>query len=410
MIDLRRHIRPGDTVLIGQATGEPRALVEALIEQRHDLAPLRVFAGVSFTGLLRPEHADVLELVGFGGVGRTAALVDAGVMEVLPVHIGTLPGLLRTGRLAIDVVLAQVSAPDVAGRHSLGLVADYLPSAISIARCTVAEVNPNVPFTFGDTLVEAHRLTATVTDARPPITVERRPPLPEERRIAQLIADIIPDGATIQFGVGGTPDAALALLGSKRDLGIHSGLVTDAVVDLVEAGVVTNARKEIDRGTTVTGALFGTTKLYGWADRNAALAVRGLHHTHDARVLSSLRTLHAVNSAIEVDLTGQINGELAAGRYIGTVGGQGAFARAALSSDTGRSIVALPSTARDGAITRIVTRLDHGIVSTARADADLVVTEHGIADLRGASLAQRRARLLAIADPRHRDALAATVS
>ncbi|MET0909016.1 MAG: acetyl-CoA hydrolase/transferase C-terminal domain-containing protein, partial [Ilumatobacteraceae bacterium] len=208
----------------------------------------------------------------------------------------------------------------------------------------------------------------------------------------------------------GTPDAVLAQLGDKHDLGVHSGLISDAVVDLVEGGVVTNRRKEIDQGITVTGSLYGTDRLYAWADRNPALRMRSLAYTHEPRVLEQFGTFYAINSAIEVDLTGQINGESAAGQYVGTIGGQGAFARAALTSRTGRSIVALPSTARDGTISRIVHRLADGIVSTARADADLIVTEHGVADLRGASLSERTARLLAIADPRHRDALTASAA
>jgi acyl-CoA hydrolase len=404
-LDLTRFIRPGDTVLVEQSTGEPRALVEALIAQRHELAPLTVFIGSSYTGLLRPEHADVLRFVGFGAVGRTGALVQAGLVELHPVHFGAIPGLITSGRIPIDVVLAQVSPPGPDGTHSLGLVADYVAPAIGAARTTLAEVNRNVPYTFGDTVVPADRLVVAVTDDRPLIEVERRAPLPEDEVIARLIAEVIPDGATIQFGIGGTPDAVLAGLHDRRHLGVHSGILSDAFVDLVDAGVVTNERKEIDTGVSVTGALLGTTRLYDWARENRALSMRAATYTHDGSVLAALGSLHAINSAVEVDLTGQINGESAAGRYVGLVGGQGAFARAALMSPRGRSIVALPSTARDGTVSRIVARLGDGIVSTARADADLVVTEHGVADLRGATLAERRARLLAIADPRHREAL-----
>jgi acyl-CoA hydrolase len=406
-IDLRRYIRPGDTVLVGQATSEPRSLVEALIEQRHALAPLRVFVGASFTGLFQPQHTDAFEFVGLGGVGRTSALTKAGVLAVLPVHIGSVPSLIRDGRLHVDVVLVQVSPSDEAGRHSLGLVADYQQAAIAGARCTIAEINDRVPFTYGDTIVSTAQLAAVVRDDRPLVCVERRAALPEDELIAELIADVVPDRATIQIGVGGTPDAVLARLSGKHDLGVHSGLISDAVVDLIETGVVTNRYKEIDTGTTVTGALFGTDRLYAWADRNQGLSMQSLSYTHDARVLGSLGSFYAINSAIEVDLTGQINGESAAGQYVGTVGGQGAFARAAMTSTSGRSIVALPSTARDGTRSRIVRRLSEGIASSSRADADLIVTEHGIADLRGATLAERTARLLAIADPRHRDELRA---
>jgi acetyl-CoA hydrolase len=408
-LDLGQFIRPGDTVLVGQSTAEPRALLEALIEQRHALAPLTLFVGSSYTGLLRPEHADAFRFVGYGAVGRTGALVRAGVLELHPVHFGALSGLITSGRIPVDVVLAQVSAAAPDGTHSLGLVADYLAPAISVARATIAEVNPRVPYTYGDTVVAADRLAAVLRDDRSLIGVERRAPLPEDERIAELIAALVPDGATIQFGIGGTPDAVLTGLQGHRQLGVHSGILSEAFLDLLEAGVVTNERKEIDTGVTVTGALLGTERLYEWAHDNRALSMRSAAYTHDGAVLAALGSLHAINSAVEVDLTGQINGESAGGRYIGLVGGQAAFARAALMSPAGRSIVAMPATAQDGTISRIVPRLGDGIVSTSRADADLVVTEHGVADLRGATLRERAERLVAIADPRHRGALEAAV-
>jgi acetyl-CoA hydrolase len=408
-IDLRRFIRPGDAVLVGQATAEPRSLVEALIEQRHDLAPLRLFVGTTYTGLLRPEHADAFRFTGFGAVGRTAALVQAGVLEVMPVHIGSVPTLITSGRIPVDVALVQVSEPGPHGSHSAGLVSDYVLPAIDAARTVLAEVNPHVPFTYGDTVVAADRLTATVVDRRPLIPVEQRAPLPEDTVIGRRIAELIPDRATIQFGIGGTPDAVLGGLGGHRDLGVHSGLVSDAFVDLVEAGVVTNRYKELDAGVTVSGALFGTERLYDWARDNTALSMRTSLYTHGGPVLASFGSFWAINSAVEVDLSGQINGELAAGRYVGTVGGALAFARAAITSPHGRSIVALPSTARDGSVSRIVARLADGVVSTPRADADLVVTEHGVADLRGATLRQRAERLVAVADPRHQPTLEAAL-
>jgi acyl-CoA hydrolase len=408
-IDLRRFIRPGDAVLVGQATAEPRSLVEALIEQRHDLAPLRLFIGTTYTGLLRPEHADAFRFTGFGAVGRTAALVQAGVLDVLPVHIGSIPTLITSGRIPVDVALVQLSAPGPDGTHSAGLVSDYVLPAMDVARTVIAEVNARVPFTYGDTIVAPARVAAAVVDERPLIPVEQRPPLPEDAAIAARIAELIPDRATIQFGIGGTPDAVLGALGGHRDLGVHSGLLSDAFVELVEAGVVTNRHKEIDAGVSVSGALFGTERLYDWARDNAALSMRTSLYTHGGPVLARLGSLWAINSAVQVDLSGQINGESVGGRYVGTVGGALAFARAAITSPHGRSIVALPSTARGGSVSRIVANLGDGVVSTPRADADLVVTEHGVADLRGATLRQRAERLAAIADPAHQPALEAAL-
>jgi acyl-CoA hydrolase len=401
-IDLTDHIRPGDTVLVGQGAGEPRTLVEALIEQRHDIGPVTVFIGGTGSGLWQPGHADVLHFVGYGAIARTATLSRAGVLDVIPTHLGSLAALFTSRTIPIDVVLCQVSPGDD-GRHSLGLVADYLPAAIATARTIIAEVNPHVPYTFGAT-VDAAGIIA-VPDDRPLPVAGRREPSATDRAIAAHVAALVPDRATIQIGVGGTPDAILTAFGDKRDLGVHSGLISDPVLDLVEAGVVTNAYKPFDIGLTVTGSIVGTERMYHWAHRNPALLMRPVSYTHNPSVLAAFDTFHAINAAIEVDLSGQINTETLNGIYIGAVGGHGAFSRAGSSAPRGRSIITLASTAAGGAISRIVARLGDAVTSTPRADADIVATEHGVADLRGATLRQRADRLIAIADPAHRDEL-----
>lgn len=404
-IDLRRFVRPGDTIIVGQGPAEPRSLVEALIEQRHSLGGrVRVYLGATYTGLFRPEHADVLDFVSIGVVGRASVLADAGVLTIIPAHFGTLPMLMREGRLRPDVVFAQLSPANRDGVHSLGLTSDYLIHAVEQAGVVLAEINPNVPFTLGDTMVPGSRVTASVVDERPTVEVDRRTPSAQEDAIGRLVASVVPDGATIQFGIGTLPDAILSHLGDKNDLGVHSGLISDAVMELTERGVVTNARKEIDRGVTIAGSLYGSTVLHRWAENNPAVISRSVLYTHNATVLGQLGSLHAINSAVEIDLTGQISAEVVGGRHVGLVGGQGSFARAALFSPHGRSILALPSESKNG-VSRIVARFGDGIVSSGRSDADLVVTEHGIADLRGASLAERTERLIAIAAPHHRPTL-----
>lgn len=405
MIDLRNYVRPGDTIIVGQGPAEPRSLVEALIEQRHALGGrVRVYIGATYTGLFKPEHADVLDFVSIGVVGRASALADAGVLTIIPAHFGTLPMLMRERRLRPDVVFAQVSPPNADGVHSLGLTTDYLIHAVEDAGVVLAEINPNVPFTLGDTMVPASRIAASVVDERPPVDVDRRTPSAQEDAIGRLVASVVPDGATIQFGIGTLPDAILSHLGDKNDLGVHSGLISDAVMELTERGVVTNARKEIDRGVTVTGSLYGSPALHRWAERNPKVMSRSVLYTHNATVLGQLGSLHSINSAVEIDLTGQISAEVVGGRHVGLVGGQGSFARAAVFAQGGRSILALPSESKNG-VSRIVARFGDGIVSSGRADADLIVTEHGIADLRGASLAERVERLIAIAAPHHRSTL-----
>jgi acetyl-CoA hydrolase len=409
-VDLTTHIRPGDTVLVGQASGEPLALVEALIEQRHAIGAVTVFVGATNSRLWRPEHADVLRFIGYGAIGRTGTLSRAGVLDVVPAHLGSLPHLFTSRAIPIDVVLCQVSPPDDVGHHSLGLVADYIPAAVAAARTIIAEVNAHVPYTFGETIDSNDARVVTVASDRPLPLVKRPAPSDEDRAIAARVAALVPDGATIQFGVGGTPDAVLESLAGKHDLGVHSGLISDAVLDLIEAGVVTNVRKPIDTGLTVTGCIVGTERLYRWADRNRALLMRPVSYTHNPRVLSEFDNFFAINGAVEVDLGGQINAEMVNGTYVGAVGGHGAFARAGASAESGRSIIVLPATAADGAISRIVARLGDAVTSTPRADADIVVTEHGVADLRGATLRQRAERLIAIAAPAHHDALRRALS
>jgi acyl-CoA hydrolase len=404
-LELSAIIRPGDSILWGQATSEPRALTEALVAQRSRLGGVTTILGYQCSDTLRPEHADAIRFVGIGGVGRNAELYRAGVLEVLPFHLSAMPALIRDGRLRVDVVLVQVSPADEFGRHSLGLAADYLRQAMARARVVIGEVNERVPFTLGDTFVARKELDHVVYTSRPPLELSPRPPRPDEREVARQVVEAIPDGAALQFGIGAVPAAVAAGLIGKRELGIHSGQVGDWLVDLVEAGAVTNVRKALDRGVSVAGVLLGTRRLYDFAQANPALLLRSLRYTHDQGVLRTLDRLFAVNSAIEVDLTGQVNAETIDGLHVGTVGGQVDFVRGAIASRRGRSIIALPSTASGKTRSRIVSQLTDHVVTTPRSDADLVITEYGLADLRGVSLDDRAQRLIRIAHPDFRDSL-----
>jgi len=224
-------------------------------------------------------------------------------------------------------------------------------------------------------------------------------------KLAAHVAGLIPDGATIQLGVGGLPVAVCRALEHHKDLGVHSGVISDIVADLVEKGVVTNARKGVDVGRIVTGGLFGSRRLMDFADGNDAIEIRCSEYTHNQQALSRLPNLYAINSGIEVDVTGNVNSEIAAGRYLGAIGGLPDFVRGAAASPGGRAIIALPSTTPDGKHSRIVATLAGRPISIARGDADLVVTEYGVADLRGRSFSERAERLRAIAHPDFRDRL-----
>jgi acetyl-CoA hydrolase len=402
-LDLTRHIRPGDHILWGQVTGEPPSLVEALVAQRAALGGVTVFLGTGLARTLRPEHADHITMRGLGGLGSFRALASAGVLEVLPVHGGQVHRLIAEGHIRCDVALLLLPPADAAGTHSLGPCVDYMDAAVARARTVIAEISADVPDTAGHPRLPAARLDAVLHSDRPPHLLPRAEPNATERAIGAHIAALIPDGATIQTGLGALPEAVLAALVHHRDLGLHSGILGDGAMALMRAGALTNARKPIDTGVSVTTTLVGSAELHRFAHRNPAVALKPSSHTHSEVVLARLPGLFAINAAAEVDLTGQVNAERIAGKVIGGVGGQADFARAAARSPGGASIIALPATASDGS-SRIVARLS-GPVTTPRADVDLVVTEHGVADLRGASERERARRLLAIAAPAAREAL-----
>ncbi|AYY57509.1 acetyl-CoA hydrolase/transferase family protein [Burkholderia multivorans] len=396
-------IRPGDTVMWGQSHAEPVTLMRALVAQRHSFKRIRVFLGIGLADVLTPEHADAIDFLAYCGSGANRKLARANVLDILPAHYSQLPELIRSGALRIDVVMLQVSPPDEHGRYSLGLAREYLVEALKHARAIVAEVHPDVPWTYGGPFLRAADIDLLVTSDTPFPDAAATTPGPVEQAIGQHVASLVEDGATLQTGIGAIPDAVMAALHDKRDLGVHTGSIGDGIAALCEAGVVTNARKTIDAGITVGGVIIGSARVRRFAHRNPALELRGTEYTHNPHVLRRIERFTAINSAVEVDLTGQVNAEVVGGTYVGAVGGVGDFLRAAQASRGGVPIVALPSTA--GAHSRIVTKLS-GPVTVPRSDACVIVTEHGIADLRGLSLAQRVPKMIAIAHPHHRERLA----
>ena len=402
-LDLRAWIRPGDTLLWGQSSAEPATLVRAYAAQRHAFARTRVFLGIGLLGVLDASHTDAIDFVGYCGSGTNRRLADAGVLDILPCHYSDLPRLIRSGALRIDVLLLQVSPADAHGRHSLGLAHEYLLAALDTARVVIAEVNEQMPWVYSDRPLLPEEIDVRVDASYPPSPAPLASAGERERTIATQVATLIEDGSTLQSGLGAIPEAVLGALADRRDLGIHSGTFGDAAMDLMDVGAVTNARKGRDLGASVAGVLMGSGRLHRFAHRNPALQLRSTEYTHNPAVLASLPRFVAINSAVEVDLTGQINAEMAAGSYVGAVGGAIDFLRGAMRSHGGIPVVALPATA--GATSRIVATLS-GPVSTPRCDAGVFVTEHGMADLRGLPLAARVRRMVDIAHPSHRERLA----
>jgi acetyl-CoA hydrolase len=409
-LDFSRHVRADDVVTWPQGTGEPLGLTRRLVEQRHALPPLELFVGMMTSDTLLPEHADRFRFRTLNGAGTTRRLTTANLADIVPAYVSAVPGLVRSGAIRVDVVLLRVKPHPKPGFFTVGVMADFIPAFVAAARCVIAEIDERLPVTSQDALVAAADLDVLTECDADEILLPDPEPDEIDKRVAARVAELIPDGATIQLGIGGLPVAVCRALEGHRDLGVHSGVISDVVVDLVEKGVVTNARKGIDEGRIVTGGLFGSRRLMDFADSNDALAMRSSEYTHNQQVLTRVQSLYAVNSGIEVDLTGNVNSEVAAGRYLGAIGGQPDFVRGAFASPSGRAIMALPSTTPDGKHSRIVASLDGRPVTTTRADVDLVVTEYGVADLRGRSFSERAARLAAIAHPGFRDDLVKSAS
>ena len=374
MVDLTSVVRPGDGIIWGQACAEPQTLVEALVAQRAHLSGVGVFLGSSYSGILTPQHADHLRLSSYCGTGSNRALADGGVLDILPAPYSQLGALIRERKIKCDVLMVQVSPPNARGEYSLGLGVEYLAPALSTARAVIAEINDQVPWTYTDPVLREDDLDLVVRSSRAPVFLDYKTG-ELERAIARHAAEIIPEGAVLECGIGSLPNAVIAALKGRRGLGYHSGVICDAAV-------------ELDLTSCSGGALIGSRRLFDWARENPRVRLHSSDYTHGARTLGAIERFTAINSAVEVDFTGQVNGEVAGGSYVGAVGGALDFVRAANASPGGVSIVVLPAK-------RIVERLS-GPVSTPRREVGVIVTERGAADLRGCTLRERERRLRAI--------------
>jgi|KBSMisStandDraft_5_1062788.scaffolds.fasta_scaffold211129_1 acetyl-CoA hydrolase len=404
-LDFNCFLQADDVITWPQGTGEPLGLTRRLVQQRHELPPVELFIGMTTSSTLSPEQADRFRFRVLNGAGSTRKLTVGNVADIVPCYVSAVPALVRTGAIRVDVLLLRVKPHPKPGYFTVGVMADFVPALVAAARCVIAEVDQRLPVTAQDALVAASDIDMLTECDGDEILLPDPEPDEIDQRVAAHVAALVPDGATIQVGVGGLPVAVCRALNGHRDLGVHSGVISDVIVDLVEKGVVTNARKGIDVGRTVTGGLFGSRRLMDFADGNAALEMRSSEYTHNQQVLARVQNLYAINSGIEVDLTGNVNSEVAAGRYLGAIGGQLDFVRGSFASPGGRSIIALSATTPDGKHSRIVASLAGRPVTTPRGDADIVVTEYGVADLRGRSFSERAERLRAIAHPGFRDSL-----
>ncbi|MEA3194343.1 MAG: hypothetical protein QOD26_2676 [Betaproteobacteria bacterium] len=377
MVDLASVVRPGDGIICGQACAEPQTLVEALVAQRSQLSGCRLFLGVNYSGIVKPSHSDHLRLASYGGIGHNRALSDAGVLDVVRIPYSQIAVLIRSGRIRTDVVFVQVSPPNARGEYSLGLGADYLVPALEVCRTIVAEVNAQVPWTHSERLLRRDEFDLCIETSRPPAEGRSRA---VDRAIARHAAALVADGSVLEFGIGALPDAVCEFLAERRDLRVHSGTIGDGIAELMRLGAV----READ-----CAMLIGSRKLFDFARDNPRIRLRSSEYTHGAEVLRKIERFVAINSAVEVDLTGAANGEIAGASYVGAIGGAPDFIGAANRSPGGVSVMLIPAS-------RIVAQLS-GPISTPASEAGVIVTEHGAADLRGCDERERARRLHAIA-------------
>ena len=402
------HIQPGQRVFVGTGCAQPQQLVRALVADNDSLADIEIvhLLTLGSAPYAKEKLADRFSVNSFFIADNVRDVIQKGLGHYTPIFLSDIPRLFATGQLPLDAALIQVTPPDEHGMCSLGISVDIVKSAAENAGLVIAEVNPKMPRTRGDCLIHIYDIDLLVSADVPP--VEFQAPEPEEvtRQIGQHVASLIDDGSTIEVGIGRIPQAVLEHLKEKRDLGLHTEMLTDSIVDLVEAGVITGARKSLDRGKIVASFCMGTRKLYDFIDDNPLFAFHPTEYVNDPFVIAQQEKMVAINMALEVDLTGQVCADSLGSQFYSGIGGQVDFNRGAAKAPGGKAIIALPSTAHNGTVSRIVSCLTPGAgVVTTRGDVHYVVTEYGVAYLYGKNIQERALALVSIAHPDFREPL-----
>jgi acyl-CoA hydrolase len=404
-----RHVRNGDFIVVPTGVGEPPTLLTALSEQRLDFRDVKVgqILAMRKYGYIDPATVDHVRHVAYFFGGATREGGQAGWIDFIPNYFSEIPVQIERGLTPADVVFSMASPMDEEGFFALSLAADYTMAAVAKARAVVLEVNPNVPYAFGDCRVHVSKVTALIESEEPVLEVG----LPKigivQEAIGKYVADMIDDGSTLQIGYGGIPDAVVMQLAHKRDLGIHTEMIGDGILSLVESGAVTHRRKNYLPGKMVATFALGSRKLYRFMERNPALEIHPVNFTNDPALAGMNDNLVAINATLQIDLLGQCGSESLGGAPFSGTGGQSDFVRAANRSRGGKAFIVLPSTAKGDTISRIVPVLSPGThVTTSKNDINYVVTEYGVAQLRGKSARQRARELIGIAHPAFREELA----
>lgn len=402
-------VKSGDRVVTGHACGEPSALVEALVARAPELSAVEIVHMVAMGPAKYAQpgmEASFRHNALFVGASTRKA-VEEKRADYTPCFFSEIPRLFREKLLPVDVALIQITPPDEEGFCSYGLSADYTVAAAECATTVVAQINAKLPRT-GGAKIHLDAVNFLVEKDEP--LLELKPPVigAVEKQIGENVASLIADGSTLQLGIGAIPDAVLLFLTGKKDIGIHSEMFSDGVVVLAEAGVITNKKKTINPGKFMAAFLMGTKKLYDFIDGNPEVELQPVDYINDPCVIGQHDNMVSINSALQVDLMGQVNAEMIGSRQFSGIGGQVDFVRGVSRAKNGKSIIALPSTASGGKVSRIACELDRGAaVSTSRNDVHYIVTEYGIANLRGKSLRERALALIGIAHPDFRETLLA---
>jgi acyl-CoA hydrolase/GNAT superfamily N-acetyltransferase len=402
------HLRNGMRVFIGSGCAAPQKLVAALAARGREIFDVEIIHILTFgaADYARREWLANFRHNAFFIGPNVRDAVNEGVADYTPIFLSEIPALFRQKKTHLDVALIQVSPPDAHGFCSFGVSVDVVKAAVESADFVVAEVNPNMPRTLGDSFVHVSKLDALVKSDLLILEFPLQSPSPEAEKIGEFIASLVEDGATLQTGIGEIPSAVMARLADKKDLGMHTEMFTEAVIPLIESGVLNCRKKTLLPGKIVTSFCFGTRKLYDYIHENPIFEFRPSEFTNDPFQIAQNKNMVAISSAIEVDLTGQVCADSIGGKFYSGFGGQVDFMRGAAKSENGKPIIALPSTTRDGKISRIVPWLKTGAgVVTSRADVHYVVTEYGVANLHGKTVRERAIALIHIAHPKFRDEL-----
>ncbi|MES2129594.1 MAG: acetyl-CoA hydrolase/transferase C-terminal domain-containing protein [Pseudomonadota bacterium] len=408
--DTLQFVRDGDMIIVPTGVGEPPALLSALSEQRRRFSDVKVAQILAMRkyGYFDPDTAAHVRHAAlfFGGASRAGG--QAGWNDFIPNYFSEIPSLIEREQMRADVVFAMASPMSPSGHFALSLGTDYTMAAVAKARAVILEVNPNVPFTHGQCHVHISQVTALVESGEPIFEVGLPKIGPVQEAIGKYVADMIDDGSTLQIGYGGIPDAVVMQLAAKHDLGIHTEMLGDGILTLIEAGAVTNRRKNFLPGKMVATFALGSKRLYDFMQHNPMLEMHPVSFTNDPYIAGQNDKLMAINASLQVDLLGQCGSESIAHLPYSGTGGQLDFVRAANRSRGGKAFIVLPSTAKDNTISRIVPTLTPGThVTTTKNDVNYVVTEYGVAQLRGKSAKQRAQELIAIAHPDFRAELRA---